>query len=69
MVRDRVAGALTDVEIGVRNQNSGVFWKFNKNGPKRVEKIDLGVSGGQERSKFRCGSIGSAPGHQKRPKK
>ena len=34
---------------------------------KWVEKNDLGVSGGQERSKFRCGSIGSAPGPQKLP--
>ena len=31
---------------------------------KWVEKNDLGVSGGQERSKLRCGSIGSTPGPQ-----
>ena len=36
-----------------------------ENCPKGVQKNDPGVSGGQERSKLRCGSIGSTPGPQK----
>ena len=33
--------------------------------PNRVQKNDLGVSGGRERSKLRCRSIGSIPGQRK----
>ena len=44
---------------------SGNGSKNYKNDPKRVQKNDLGGSGGQEKSKLRCRSIGSIPGQRK----